>query len=409
LLVDRRAEGAYYRFWHFFAAHLPFLPIVDSMSRWIRLTRRIHLVIALAIGFHFALIATTGALFLFEGELKAWSQARRGWTATKGDVGPERCAAAIADAYPAWDGAWLQFPTKETPFYSAFVEDGSDAFWTDVFVDPGTGRLVGSVSNLSWSVEGVLQVAIQLHIRLCAGETGRRVVDWSVTLLLVELLTGLFLWWPGRQRLRAAFRVRWQASRFLLLYDSHRLSGVLAAPWLLIMVLTGLLWAFPSVMVPLAYWCCGERPPKEFRNHESQDASAEERLSEEATPISLQTIVERVRMREPDVLIRSIHRPAADSRYLTVQATRRDEPETTLSFRCDRGDATIAEMKAEHPGERSIATRLTNEWAHSLHYGNFGGLPTKLLYLAACLAVDGLYMTGITMWLLKRRKRKRSC
>ncbi len=378
---------------------------MTRMSRWLRIIRRVHLVIALAIGLHFALIATTGALFIFESELKEWSRSRRGWTATAGDIGPDVAAAAIHDAFPQWNGAWLQFPGPEAPFYSTFVEDGSDAFWTDVFVDPGTGRIVGSVSNLSWSVEGVLQVAIQLHIQLCAGETGRRIVDCSVLLLLVELLSGLALWWSGLKRLRNALAVRWRASRFLMLYDCHRVSGALAAPFLLVMVATGLLWAFPSVMVPLAYWSCGESPPQEYRSSETRSDEAEAGLPEGTTPASLQTIVRSVTAHSPGVVVKSIHRPAPDARHVTVSVLLPAEPDADASFRCDGRTGAVVDGAVERPKERTLATRLTNEWAHALHYGNFGGLTTKLAYLAACLAVDGLYVTGIAMWLIKRRKR----
>jgi uncharacterized iron-regulated membrane protein len=141
------------------------------VRRWDRIARRIHRLIALAIGLHFALIATTGAAFIFEPELKLWSRQLRGWTGTSGNVGPDRCYTAIAAAFPEWEGTFLSFPCPETPFYTAYLGSESDCFWTDVFVDPGSGRIVGTIDNASFSVEGCLQIAIQLHIRVCSGES----------------------------------------------------------------------------------------------------------------------------------------------------------------------------------------------------------------------------------------------
>ena len=69
------------------------------------------------------------------------------------------------------------------------------------------------------------------------------------------------------------------------------------------------------------------------------------------------------------------------------------------------------EIVTARPGPvaaRSFADRLVHDWAHPLHYGDFGGLTTKLLYLAACVAVDGLYITGVWMWFLRKNKQSRS-
>lgn len=382
-------------------------PIRTSISqRAIRIARRVHLWIALCLGFHFSLIATTGAIFVFHEELHDLAFAWRGWTASDGDIGPERCADAIAAAYPEWDRASLAYPSHKRPFYSTFVGEEDAIFWTDVYVDPGTGRIVGSINNLAWSVEGLLQVSIQLHIRLCAGEWGRRCVDVSVSLFLLELCTGLFLWWPGLRRLSHGFKIRSVRKRFLAIYDWHRVSGVIAAPLLLIMTLTGLLWGFPTIMVPLVYWSCGEVPPT---TNQRDTSTSEPAVSIEGTDphdyCSRDEIDRIVKDSLPMARISGMYLHGPNQRHATVSGeitgNGRVSPEA-VSIEVDR--LTRQATRQDSVQRQSVADQLVNDWAHPLHYGDFGGITTKLLYLAACLAVDGLFVTGFWIWIIKSRK-----
>ena len=377
------------------------------MRLGIRLARKIHLLIALAIGLHFVLIASTGGLYIFADELTAFALQLRGWKATPGDVGPDRCADAIAAACPEWDRKHLQFPSKKRPFYSGYVPLGSDYFWTDHLVDPGTGRLVGSISNRSTSIEGLLQIAIQLHIHLCAGEIGRRCVDISVTVFLVEILTGLWLWWPGWLRLKRGVIIRRSSKPFLWLYDWHRASGALAAPFLLVMTVTGLLWGFPEVVVPLVYWCCGETAPANVSRDDAQEPSSNAMTSTaDISLCSLNEVAEIARLHRNDVVVEGVTLEQDPPRIAKIHWHGANADSIQL-LHIDRVTRTI--LLPEKPQRSSsLADRITKDWAHPLHYGSIGGLSTKLLYLLACAAVDALFVTGLLMWWHKRQKIQRA-
>lgn len=381
------------------------------MRRWVCLARRVHRAIALVVGLHFVLIATTGALFIFEPELNHWARDLRGWSATAGDVGPDQCYAAVADAYPEWDGLFLFFPDPDKPFYTAYLGGESANFWTDVFVDPGSGRIVGTINNASWSIEGCLQVAIQLHIRLCAGEVGRQLVDASVVLFVIELVTGVLLWWPGLRRIGRAFAFRMRRTRFIAFYDTHRLAGVLAFPFLVTMALTGLLWGYPRVVVPLVYWCCGEAAPAESEAYrDTEESTTPELLGVDESPLPFSRVIRTAGTELSPAGIAYLNLEHLRSRTVTLGIhAGKDVADggAIESVVVDRRTAGLVNQTLRPGTRRSLADRLTNELAHELHYGTFGGLPTRLLYLAACLAVDLLYVTGVTMWIIKRRRRGR--
>jgi uncharacterized iron-regulated membrane protein len=61
--------------------------------------------------------------------------------------------------------------------------------------------------------------------------------------LLMMVGTGAYLWFPGIQRLLNGFKLRPSNSQLIRHYDWHKLTGILALPWLFMWALSGLLIA----------------------------------------------------------------------------------------------------------------------------------------------------------------------
>lgn len=374
--------------------------------RLIRALKTVHLWIGLILGLHFVLIATTGAIYIFQPELSAFG--KRHLKSTPGDVGPDRVVEAVRAQYPDWQPNGLEFPTANSPFYAAYLppEDDSETvyFWTDVLIDPGTGNVVGEIDNAGWNIHGLLQIAIQLHIHLCAGETGRLFVDYSVAVFTVTLLIGTVLWWPGIRRFGHGFVMRLRRNRFVANYDWHRVTGILALPFLLVMAITGLLWGFPEVVRPVVFAVCGETPTPPF---DAQRLQSSDPADANTNALPLSAFAERARSTLPDSRLLSIW-VDADPRgtahaYLKVGRTPYPEG-TAQEVYFDKYTGDVLHV-SDHR-ELSMAESLMETWSYPLHYGSFGGLPTKILYLLATLAVVGLYVTGVVMWWIKRKKRR---
>lgn len=64
----------------------------------------------------------------------------------------------------------------------------------------------------------------------------------SAVALLVMVLTGAYLWYPGLKRLVFGFKLRLSNSVFIRHYDWHRVMGGIAIPFLLMWALSGLLY-----------------------------------------------------------------------------------------------------------------------------------------------------------------------
>ena len=123
----------------------------------------------------------------------------------------------------------------ETTTRVMFARPGADAgVTTAVFVDPGTGRIHGQLA--SYGTSGALpirRVIDKLHRSLLLGAPGRLYSELAASWLAVAALGGLVLWGRARRARRAPRRARaW-----------HRRLG----PWLVIGLLgfsiTGLTWS----------------------------------------------------------------------------------------------------------------------------------------------------------------------
>jgi uncharacterized iron-regulated membrane protein len=113
---------------------------------------------------------------------------------------------------------------------------GQGADRLTVFVDPYRATVLGSLREQDRFSEW----ARRLHSRLLQGESLRWMIELAASWMLVMLLTGVVLWWPGKGQLAlprqgARGRAGWR--------QWHAFLGVLLSVLSLAMVLTGITWS----------------------------------------------------------------------------------------------------------------------------------------------------------------------
>jgi uncharacterized iron-regulated membrane protein len=119
---------------------------------------------------------------------------------------------------------------KETPNYRM------------VSFNPYTGEVL--FDRLRYA--GILGWMSNLHVYLLSGETGLLVSGWMGLGLLLLCLSGLILWWPGVQRWASALIVHRRASWRRLNLDLHTVVGFWTSIALIIVIFTGVDFAFPG-------------------------------------------------------------------------------------------------------------------------------------------------------------------
>ncbi|MFM9112842.1 MAG: PepSY-associated TM helix domain-containing protein [Actinomycetota bacterium] len=111
-----------------------------------------------------------------------------------------------------------------------------------VYVDPGSGEILGHIDNDT----RIDFVATRIHGTLLAGKWGDYLIEIVAGWTLIMIFTGLVLWAPRSWipgSLRRAFVPRFSARGRKPWRDSHGLVGAVGAPFLALLLVTGLPWA----------------------------------------------------------------------------------------------------------------------------------------------------------------------
>lgn len=282
----------------------------------------------------------------------------------------------IAREVPGAELALIKAPNSEEPYWTLTAPDGSLQLFALETLHPH--------SRNAWLLDA-LAVTRELHVALLTGLFG----EWLLLvggLIGVALgITGIVLWWPARK----GFRWRWvfpRPLRIQLLMQYHRHSGALSSVILIIVLLTGSLMLWQSLVFPLL-------PPL-------QTTLQQERLAEPGTaPPSV--MLERAAQAVPDgwpIYIRlgnTVDSPASVRFRLPGEW----HPNGRTSVTFDRSNGAIhLTARADEVGPGRV---LVNQF-YPLHSGYGTNEIYLLLVFLSGIALVWMALTGIISYFRRR-------
>lgn len=257
-------------------------------------------------------------------------------------------------------------------------------------LDPATAAALGPAQP----VGGVLNLVKRLHNNLLIPEYGgRQVAGWFGAGLLLLTLIGIPLWWPGPGRWRGGFTVPRRARGRRLHRALHGAAGIWLVPMLLATSGTGIVMGFPQTSRALLGLPAGSSPrpglPIPGTPPPQPDLDAAIRLAQAAAPGMVpRAVLLPATLQEP---IRLLMAPPGREGALVRRAVAVD------------GAATrVVSAETSLP-----AADMALRWAHDLHMGQGLGPAWRGLTVAVGLALPLFGVTGLAMWLLRRRNRLR--
>ena len=234
-------------------------PRLATLHRWL----------GVGLGVWFALVGFSGALLVWRDEVDAWlnpqlfglksgtrSSGTSAGTAVAGSSnGPAATAAQPLDIERVLDLAHgelalgrvdrIHLPAApgepwrlQVRASRSRVESGR----IEAFIDSQSGDLLGRrrLEGFSLAPEHAMRTLYEFHRNILLGEPGSDFVGLAGLLLLGSTVTGSVLAWPRtRERLLRLLSVSWRANATRVLFDLHRVGGVLIALVLLLTTLTG--------------------------------------------------------------------------------------------------------------------------------------------------------------------------
>lgn len=237
---------------------------------------------------------------------------------------------------------------------------------------------------------GVMEFILQLHTDMFLGLPGMLFLGAMGLVFAASIVSGVVLYAPfmrkldfGTLRTQRSARVKW--------LDWHNLLGVATMVWVMVVGLTGVINTLAPPLVDA------------WRTHALADLTAPyEGQERPATMSSLQLAVDQTKAAAPGRWVQFVAFPGSDystNHHFTVFL----QGDSTLT----RHIITPALIDAETGVLADIREmpwyNKTLQLSKPLHFGDYGGLPLKILWALLDIAAIVVLGTGLYLWAAKRR------
>lgn len=352
------------------------------------LTFKLHRYLGLVAGLVIMVVGLTGSLLIFENEISPFLLGVQ-----FGKITPQSQQVSIASVIdnvkavynnPSLNFSFLELPQKpDQPIRIELQSPNKPTL--DVIVNPYTGKILGDRLR----EYAIMNVIYNLHYSLLAGDTGVAIVGIAALLLFILSITGIILW-PGWRKLVTGFKIRWNHIKRTN-FDIHKVAGIITVVFLTLTAFTGFCWNFHAYVDPVIYAVTFSPKPIEPQSTPIPGKS----------PLALVEMLQRANTALPDAAITYIGFPTNPEDVFLVGKRFPEEKEVWRS-RVYLDQYTGKVLYLRNSRFLSTADEVMDAFT-PLHYGTFGGLPTRILYVFVGLAPAILLATGFVMWRYRYR------
>jgi uncharacterized iron-regulated membrane protein len=354
------------------------------------------------------MIAFTGCLLVFHGELdrtlnpELFSAAR----STQADPAPVAAALRIAEgAWPGSQAIYVRFAARSGDSMLVALADRPDSpgavgsLGREVYVDPAAGTLLGSRVFGRWQFDRahLMPFIYRLHYELHGGATVRWLLGVVALLWLCDHFLAVPLALRSAKQWSDLFKLRRRGKGYKRAFDLHRAWGTWLLPVTAMLAFTGVYFNMNTefmtalrTVAPPSYTVADSKPDlAEPLYDPSQNADA---------------IIEAARKREPGIAISGLGYNAAKGLWTMYVHDPRDLAPKNAS-RIVTIDARTGEMVEDRHFSEGTAGDVIVTWQFPLHSGQVFGWLGRILVLLAGVATCTLVVTGYLVWWRKRLSR----
>lgn len=238
--------------------------------------------------------------------------------------------------------------------------------------------------------EGFMYVMYRLHVDLFADLPGKLFLGLMGLLLLVAIVTGVVLYAPFMRRLAFGEVRRTQSPRLRWL-DLHNMLGIITLVWALVVGATGMVNTWADLLVK--YWQY-DRLSSLLAPYQGQPTVP----AGERAP--MQRVLEAAQAQVPGMKLAFIATPgtAFSSPHHNTVFLRGTTPLTSRLLQPVLVDALSAEVTAAPALPWYLTALLVSQ---PLHFGDYGGMPMKILWALLDIATIAVLGSGLYLWLRK--------
>jgi uncharacterized iron-regulated membrane protein len=348
------------------------------------------------------LLCTTGTLYLFKPQVEAWLDSDVNYL--RYNQPPSAASLQVRTAVERHGGSFhlWELPPDESGASRIHLRHADRTEL--IYLHPAELQTLKQVN-----IENqFMNVVKRIHGELYLGDSGSIMVELAACWTLILLLTGIYLWWPrNTSGLAGVLYPRWWLGKRGLLRDLHAVTGIWISLLAMILILTGLPWAYAwgnyfrwlrtqtGTAVARQDWQAGSRASHEHADHQESKPTLTGTWQAEWDAIDRLVPLARRLSLAPPVQIQP---PSAPGQPWTIRSQSQNR---TLRSTYTIDSQRLAILKEERFRDRHWLDRLVGTGI-ALHEGQLFGLANQGLGVIATGGLMLLAVSGSWMWWRRR-------
>jgi uncharacterized iron-regulated membrane protein len=261
------------------------------------------------------------------------------------------------------------------------------SFYYQVF-DIRTGQPI----DVAQPNEGFMYVMLRLHVDVFAGVKGTLFLGFMGLLMVVAIVSGVVLYGPFTRRLDFG-AIRRSGSRQLKWLDLHNLLGIASLAWFSVVTFTGVINTL-AAPIEMAWQA----------NQLVEMASQARAVENEGKRAPIDDVLREVRTAVPGMNVTTVAFPGtpfSTPSHVAVFLTG-NTPITNRILKPALVDASTGRVVSVRDMPWYATTLFMSQ---PLHFGDYGGLPLKIIWALLDIVTIVVLVSGLYLWWTKRRRR----
>jgi uncharacterized iron-regulated membrane protein len=237
---------------------------------------------------------------------------------------------------------------------------------------------------------GFMYVMLKLHVDMFAGIPGMLFLGFMGLLFVAAIVSGIVLYHPFMRRLDFGTIRREKQARLKWL-DIHNLLGVATLVWALVVGITGTINTLSQIVIFV------------WQSDQMAEMIAPYKGLPPPTQLgSLQDSIETAKKAVPDMHVSFVAFPGSmfSSPHHYTVFMKGNTPVTSRLLRPALIDAQTSKLTDTREMPWYVKTLLLSQ---PLHFGDYGGLPLKVLWTLLDLVTIVVLVSGLYLWMKRRQ------
>lgn len=342
------------------------------------------------------LLCVTGLPLVFHHEIEALTENNSEEIRTNGpDLNLDRITEIVKSQEPAKVIRFLYWDHDEPNAVFASLSDSLKASPNNYKII-SLNRVTGNVHETATESEGFMYTMLRLHVDLFAGVPGKLFMAFMGVLFVIAIISGFMLYGPIMKKFDFGM-IRTDKSRKLKWLDMHNMLGIVTLTWAMVVGLTGVINGFADVVLSL--WQQGQLAEMTAPYKNSPPFSKDQIL------FSLDESSKTAKKAAPGMGIALIAFPGTvfTSNHHYAVFMKGNSPLTSRILK----PALIDAQNGKLTDIRSMPWYVNTVFiAQPLHFGDYGGLPLKIIWSLLDLATIVVLVSGLILWVVKMKASK---